>query len=329
MKIAILTSKQRFEKYSDFSQIPASWQLIYIDKQYTDQEVLDLAGDADCLFVDAINPVSAHIINNMPNLKLIQSEGVAFNSYDIEAARQKGVYVCNNASANKAAVAEHTIMLMLALLRRLLEGHQMVEKGQQIDAKKSFIIDGIKELHACHIGLIGFGSIGQAVAGRLIPFGCQVSYCATKQKEQVLEKQYHVKYLPLTQMAAECDIISLHVPVLPTTIKMINDDFICQMKSSSFLINTARGEIVDQKALAAALNEGTIAGAGLDTLTPEPVTLENPLLNLHPAAQTRLLLSSHIAGTTDAVFHKMYKNGWHNMLLIAAGKRPNHIVNGL
>ncbi|MGI5891325.1 MAG: 2-hydroxyacid dehydrogenase [Bacillota bacterium] len=329
MKIAILTSKKRVEKYSDFNQIPKDWNLVYIDKQYTDQEVLQTAGDADGLFVDAINPVSAYLIENMPNLKIIQSEGVAYDRYDMQAATKAGVYICNNSSANSASVAEHTIMLMLALLRRLLEGHDMVINGQQIQAKESFILDGIKELSSCHIGLIGFGAIGKETAKRLRAFDCQVSYYTPKQKNREIEEQYQACYLPLDQLVKQSDIISLHLPVLPSTTGMVNDTFLHMMKKTALLINTARGEIIDQKALAEALNQGQIAGAAIDTLFPEPATLNNPLLNLTEAAKAKIIFTPHIAGTTNNVFYKMYQNSWNNMNLVSEGKRPQNIVNGL
>ncbi|MFR5069918.1 MAG: hypothetical protein ACLTE2_09105 [Eubacteriales bacterium] len=121
MKVAILTSQERVEKFTDWSLVPKDTELIYIGQTYTDDEVIQKAKDADAILVDAVNVVSGNIIRNLPNLKLVQSEGVAYHLIDTEAAKEQGIYVCNNASANAGSVAEHTIMLMLACTRRLIE----------------------------------------------------------------------------------------------------------------------------------------------------------------------------------------------------------------
>ncbi|PKM52917.1 MAG: GyaR protein, partial [Firmicutes bacterium HGW-Firmicutes-5] len=145
-KILILTSTKRVEKFSDLSGIPKDWELIFGENLNTDDAVLQAAGDADYIFADAVREVNRTLIDNMPNLKLIHSEGVGYNKIDIQAAKEKNIYVCNNTAANSAAVAEQTILLILGLQRRLLEGDQMVRNGQQIQAKGSFILDGIPEL---------------------------------------------------------------------------------------------------------------------------------------------------------------------------------------
>ena len=162
MKVAILTSQERVEKFTDWSLVPKDTELIYIGQTYTDDEVIQKAKDADAILVDAVNVVSGNIIRNLPNLKLVQSEGVAYNLIDTEAAKEQGIYVCNNASANAGSVAEHTIMLMLACTRRLIEGDTLVRRGKQIQAKGSFILAGIPELEHCHVGLLGFGAIANS-----------------------------------------------------------------------------------------------------------------------------------------------------------------------
>lgn len=329
MKTLILTSKKRIEKYSDLSKVPQDWQLVFLEDAYNEGNVLQTGRDADFIIVDAISPISRNLIENMPNLKLIHSEGVGFNRIDLQASREAGVFVCNNASLNSGAVAEQTILLMLALLRRFQEGDDLVRQGRQGDAKASFILEGIPELEYCHVGIIGLGSIGKETAKRLAAFGSKVSYTSRRRLKEEEENQLHVEYLPLEELAASCDIISLHVPVTPETTGMVNRDFLKKMKSSAFLINTARGEIVDQAALAEALENGTIAGAGLDTLDPEPATLDNPLLKLSGNCKYRVVFSPHIGGTTDHVFYKLHQNIWSNIFLAAEGKRPRNVVNGL
>jgi len=327
-KVLILTSKKRFELFSDLSKIPTDWNLIFGEDLNTDDAVLLAGVDADFIFADAVREVSKTLIDNMANLKLIHSEGVGYNKIDINAAKEKNVYVCNNTAANSGAVAEHTILLMLGLQRRLLEGDHMVRTGKQIQAKGSFILDGIPELGSCHVGLIGLGSIAIETARRLKPFGSKLSYFNRSRKTEA-ETDLGLTYLPMEELCRQCDIISLHLPVTPETTGLINKEILALMKPTTLLINTARGELVVQEDLVNALINEKIAGAGLDTMTPEPVTLENPLLNLPESCQYKLLFTPHIAGTTKQAFEKMHKTVWTNILAVSNGERPINIVNGL
>lgn len=327
-KVLILTSTKRMEKFSDLSAIPTDWEFIFGEDFNTDDAVLQAAGDADFIFADAVREVSKTLIDNMPNLKLIHSEGVGYNKIDLQAAKEKNIYVCNNTAANSAAVAEQSILLMMGLQRRLLEGDQMVRSGQQIQAKGSFIMDGLPELGSCHVGLVGMGSIALETAKRLKPFGTQLSYFNRSRKSAV-EHELGLSYLPLAELCKQCDIISLHLPVTPETTGLINADLLSLMKPSALLINTARGELVVQEDLVAALSTGQIAGAGLDTLYPEPVLPDNPLLNLPESCHYKLLFSPHIGGTTKPAFEKMHKTVWANILAVSKGVAPINIVNGL
>lgn len=325
-KFLILTSKKRMEKYIDFTRIPKDWEFVYVDYGYSDDDVLSAGIDAEYILVDAVCPVSRRVIENMPNLRLIHSEGVGYNQIDTAAANEKGIFVCNNAGVNSAAVAEQSILLMLGLLRRLAEGDQLVRAGKQAEAKILFIYEGIHELGACHVGLVGYGSIGKATAQRLSAFGSKVSFYSRSclNEEESLNM---AQPIPLEKLISECDIISLHLPVTTDTIGFVDAKFLAGMKKTAILINTARGEIVDQEALAAALTEGTIAGAGLDTMYPEPVTADNPLLNLPEEMKYKILFSPHIAGTTHEVFKRIHETVWNNFQAVADGKRPDNIVN--
>ncbi len=325
-KILILTSRKRVEQFYDLSQLPEDFTLIYAEHLQSDQEVIALAPDAEYVFADAIREVNADLIASLPGLKLIHSEGVGFNKIDLGAAKAHGVYVCNNAAANAKAVAEHTIMLMLGLQRRILEGDRLVRSGRQIEAKGTFISDGICELSSAHVGLIGLGAIAVETAKLLNAFGARVSYFSRSRKESI-ESEYGVQYLPIDELMGDCDIISLHLPVTKETIGFINKEKIDLMKTTAFLINTARGEIVVQEDLVDALKNGTIAGAGLDALYPEPVQLDNPLLNLPAGNEYKILFSPHTAGITKQAIEKMHSTVWANIMTVAKGYCPINIVN--
>ena len=291
-----------------------------VDNVETVQYILEKAKDADAILVDAVNVVSGNIIRNLPNLKLVQSEGVAYNLIDTEAAKEQGIYVCNNASANAGSVAEHTIMLMLACTRRLIEGDTLVRRGKQIQAKGSFILAGIPELEHCHVGLLGFGAIAKQTAKRLKGFGCRVSYYSRHQVSEEIEQEYQVSYLPLQELYRSC------VPVTAETKNMVDKRVFECMKSTSIVINTARGEIVNQQDLYNAIVSRQIAGAGMDTLCPEPVPFDHPLLQLPEHLQYKVTFSPHIGGTTYGVFQHMYRTIWSNISAVCHGQTPNHIV---
>ena len=136
-------------------------------------------------------------------------------------------------------------------------------------------------------------------------------------------------YLPLEELAASCDIVSLHCPVTAETRNMVDDAFLNRMKRTAYLVNTARGELVDNDALCRALTAGAIAGAGLDTIAPEPVTADNPLASLPAPAGERLVLSPHLGGITEAAFRRSHLHMWRNAERVADGHAPDNIVNGL
>lgn len=327
MQILIMTSKKRIEKYSPLDTLPGDWDLVYLAATSSDDEILSAGKDADMIFADAISTVSGNVIQSMSRLKLIHSEGVGFNGIDIDTAARKGVFVCNNAGANRNAVAEQAVLLMLSLLRRFSQGDDMVRNGRQIQAKERFIMDGLKELGECRVGLVGFGAIARATARLLSAFGSEL-LCSSRTRPTDLE-EYNTTFTSLDELIRESDIVSLHVPVTPETRGLVDEGFLARMKPTALLINTARGEVVDQEALARAITQNTIAGAGLDTLDPEPVTLDNPLLQLPESARYRVIFSPHIGGTTDGMFTRAHKMVWQNIITVANGGRPENIVNGV
>ncbi|WKB36958.1 2-hydroxyacid dehydrogenase [Terrilactibacillus sp. S3-3] len=329
MKILIMTLKQRVERFSDFSAIPGNWQLVFAGFETDTQKLLEMGGDADVIFADAMQPVKRDLIEAMPNLKMIHSEGVGYDWIDIEAAREKGVFVCNNAAANSKAVAEQAIMLMLAVLRRTVEGDRMVRAARQIEAKSKWSLEGIRELWTCHVGIIGMGAIGRETAKRLNGFEAKVSYYSRHRLSSDLEEELQAAYLPLDELLQTCDIISLHLPSNAETKNFMNLDRFRLIRKSAILINTARGEVVNQADLIAALKEGMIARAGLDTISPEPVQPDNPLLQLPEELYTKITFSPHIGGVTEQAFKQMHRFVWTNIRRIDAGKRPKNIVNGL
>lgn len=285
--------------------------------------------DASYLFVDAITPVTDQLMQALPNLKLIHSEGVAYNAIDLEAARKRGIFVCNCKGCNAAPTAEMAVMLMLMSLRFGIPGDRAVREGRQIQFKEGIMASGSPELGERTVGLVGFGDIAQAVARRLGPFGCKVCYYVPHRRPQALEEELGVTYLPLEELFASCDLISLHCTVTPETRGMVNDDLLSRVQPGTILINTARGDLIDDWAVRRALESGKLAGAGFDVLTPEPVPADHPLVDLPQELRDRVVYAPHLGGITSGSFRRSHSILWNAVRTLKADNRPANIVNGL
>lgn len=329
MKVLVIGNEERYKKYMPNMDITKEAEILYFPIGTNDDEIMEKGKDTDILLVDAIAPVSQYLIEKLPNLRLIHSEGVGYNAIDIQTAKERGIYVCNNKGVNAGAVAEQTILLMLGLLRKVVSGDRNVREGNQMQTKEKAMIEGITELADCKIGLIGFGDIAKATAKRLYPFECELYYYTRTRLSREAEDAYHITYLELEDLAANCDIISIHVPVTDETMGMINKEFIKKMKKTAYLINTARGEIVNNADMREALINGEIQGAGFDTVYPEPTTKDNPLVNLPLEGADKALFSPHIGGITSSTFFRAHNNIWSNVEAVMNGQRPNFVVNGV
>ena len=329
MKIAVITNRTRCEKFSDPAMIPEGAELVYFEHGYTAKDVIERAGDAEFILVDTVLPVSAEIINNMPNLKMIHSEGVGYAEIDIEAARKRGIYVSNNYAVNAGQVAEHTVMLALTVLRHFAEGEAAMRQGRQMEMKMKLMSEGLEDLIDKRVGIVGFGAIGKELAKRLQPFGCSLYYYSRTRASAEVEAEYLVTYLPQDELFATCDIISLHVPVTPETTGLICKETLEMMKPTAIVINCARGAVVKSADLAEAIVNGTIYGCAVDTMDPEPVPADDPLLLLPEPYRWRVSVSPHIAGVTLSQFYASYRNIWNDVAKVLRGERPSNIVNGL
>ena len=329
MKIAVITNRTRCEKFSNPAMIPADAELVYFEHGYTAEEVIARAGDAEFILVDTVLPVTAEMIEGMPNLKMIHSEGAGYAEIDIEAARKRGIYVSNNQGVNAGQVAEHTVMLILTVLRHFAEGEAAMREGRQMEMKMRLMSQGLEDLIGKRVGLIGFGAIGKELAKRLLPFGCNLFYYDPRRADAETEETYHITYLSRDELLHSSDIITLHVPVTPETRGMMCKETLAMMKPTAILINCARGAVVNTADLAQAIVDGTIYGCGLDTIDPEPVPADDPVLLLPEPYRWRVSVSPHIAGVTLSQFYASYDNIWNDVAKVLRGERPSNIVNGL
>lgn len=329
MKVILGGPQARYERNIPDYIREMPLELVYCPRGTAKETLYEVGRDAVAYFVDAITDVTAEDMDHMPHLKLIHSEGVAYNGIDLKAAAARNIFVCHSKGCNSPAVAEQTILLMLMLTRHGITGHNAVLSGQQIKYKEEVMVSAIPDLGAHSVGFVGFGDTVQATVQRLYPFGCSMYYYAPHRRSTETEEQFHVSYLPLDELAAQCDIVVLLCAVTEETKGIVNEVFLSRMKPTAYLINTGRGVLIDNNAVRNALIEGRLAGAAFDVLDPEPTPADHPLVSLPPEIQHKVVHSPHLAGITGTSFHRSHTGMWNSLRLVLEGNRPNHIVNGL
>ena len=329
MKVLIWGSEARYRADLPHAVQSLPLELVFCPREQPLESMLPRHADTVFLFVDAIAPVDSALMDRMPGLRLIHSEGVAYNAIDLEAARRRSIFVCNNKGCNAAPTAEMAVMLMLMSLRFGIPGDRAVREGRQIQFKEGIMASGGPELGERTVGLVGFGDIAQAVARRLRPFGCSLFYYAPHRRPPEVEAGFGVSYLPLEELFASCDLLSLHCAVTPETRGMVNAALLERVRPGTILINTARGDLLDNQAVRQALIEGRLGGAGFDVLSPEPTHGDHPLVDLPPEVRDRVVYAPHLGGITSASFRRSHAWMWASVQAMLEGGRPGNIVNGL
>jgi len=264
----------------------------YADRPFSRDDLIAAMADCDVLVPTVTDHIDAEMIENAPDrLRLIASFGAGVDHIDLAAARAKKILVTNTPGVFTEDTADMTMALILSAPRRLSEGEKLIRTGQWEGWKPSGMLGhciGGKKL-----GIIGMGRIGQAVARRASGFGLSIVYHNRRQLPPAVEESLRASFVAdLDELIRECDIISLHCPHTAETHEMINAERIGMMKSSTYLINTARGDLVDENALIEALQNEKIGGAGLDVYQNEPdidprfLTLKNTVLLPHMGSAT-------------------------------------------
>ena len=264
--------------------------------------------------------ISPKLYENSRGLKLFQLWSSGYDKFDLVTPRKRGIYVCNNGGANAVSVAEHTILLMLAQYKNLIDSHNRTVEGRW--AGNSHGMDMFM-LQGKTIGIIGLGNIGSEVAKRLSAFGCDILVYDILEKHQK-DYNFDFRQVTLSEIAKQSDIVTLHLHSNKKTKNIINGEFFSEMKSSAMLINVSRAGLVDQKAFEQSLSSNAIFGAGLDVYPYEPTSANDPIL-LHP----RVIATPHMAGSTIDVYVKALNSCLQNITKIQSGLSPDHIVNGV
>ena len=254
--------------------------------------------------------VTPQLFKDSPKLKLIQMLSAGYDRADLAAARKSGVPLCNNGGANSVAVSEHAVLLMLAVSRRLITQHANVTAGRWHGNQPPTV----HQVREKVLGIIGLGTIGKKVARLAQAFGMVVHYYDIKRLKEEEEDALGVRFRLLPEILRHSDIISLHVPLTPDTRHLIDRKALARMKRSAYLVNTARGPVVDEAALAWALRERLIAGAALDVYEHEPV--------VHPDlfALENVLLVPHLGSGTTETRTAMADLAVSNVVAVLAGR---------
>lgn len=289
------------------------------------QELTELlaSGDFDGVITQMADKVTAEVLATA-KVKSIGNYAVGYNNIDVAAAAERGITVTNTPGVLSDATADIAFLLLLSVARRALEGDQLVRDGQFKGTGPMFMLG--QDVTGMTLGLAGFGRIARAMARRALGFGMNVVFSPRPPLEREVSEEElgefagRVTQLPWEEVLATSDYLSLHVPLTEDTRHLIDDAALQAMKPSAILINTARGPVVDEAALVRALNEGTIAGAGLDVYEEEPKLAPG----LAEAPNTMLL--PHIGSATVPVRDKMAQMVASDAVAVARGDEPKHRV---
>ena len=297
--------------------MPAGYELVIAD--HGKPEFYEACQDAEFYLGFPRGGMGNEFFRSAPKLKLVQLISAGYDRLDVEAAGKAKVPVANNGGANSVAVAEHTILLMLAVMKKLVWHHNNVVSGKW--RVGDFSETRTYEAEGKRLGLIGLGNIGKKVARRARGLEMEVRYFDVLRLSENEEDALGVKFALFNEILQTSDVVSTHVPHNDVTRKMMSTAQFKLMKPSAIFVNTCRGPVVDEDALYQALIGKQIAGAGLDVMVEEPPADRHPLFSL-----PNVTITPHSAGPTWDNWTKAFRNGFANITAVAAGRKPNWVI---
>jgi D-3-phosphoglycerate dehydrogenase len=285
----------------------------------TEADLLDAVAGADYVLTQ-FAPLTARVIQAMSRARLIVRYGIGVDNVDLDAARARGIPVCNVPAYCVDEVADHTLALLLDATRRVAANGRLVRDGGWGLAVP---LDRMTTLRDLTVGIVGFGRIGRAVAERLRGFGCRLLAHDPNVAAHEFDSR-GVATASLDSLLARSDAVTLHCPSTPETRRLINRESIARMKSGAMLINVARGDVVETSALVEALQDGRIAAAGLDVCDPEPLPADGPLRTLD-----NVLVTSHVASASARAVRTLRESAAGSVARAIRGELPVNVVNGV
>ena len=284
----------------------------------TKEEMLKRVKDADAVITQLRDPVDKEFIDAGKKLKIIANYAVGYNNINVEYAKSKGIYVTNTPGVLTEATADIAWALILAVARKIISADRFVREGKFKGWKPKLFLG--YEIHGKTLGIIGMGRIGQAVARRALGFGMKIIYHNRKRLPEEIEKKYSASYVDLETLLKNSDFISINVPLTDETYHLLDEKRLNLLKPNAILVNTARGPVVDEKALYKLLKEGKIAGAGFDVYENEPF--------LTPGLEKleNVVLLPHIGSATFETRSKMSIMVAENVINALEGRKPKNLV---
>jgi phosphoglycerate dehydrogenase-like enzyme len=302
------------------SAAPPGIDLVLVHGDTPEAEQVELARDVDFIIMYRAQLRPA-VLRSAARLRLVQLLAAGYDGMDFSVMEEQGIPCARNGGANSRAVADQCLAMMLALYRRLFLTDQDVRAGRWNSGTTGL---NTFEMAGKTVGLVGVGHIGRHVARRVQGFEAQVQYFSRNRLSASLERELKLRYAPLDDLFRTSDIVSLHAPLTPQTRHLVDATRLASMKPTAILINSARGELVDESALTSALSEGRLAGAGLDVFEKEPVETSNALLSLH-----NVILSPHSAGTTADTWVRRGHFAFENLARVLANEPPIELVGNV
>ena len=281
--------------------------------------LLTEATDADALLTLLTDRVDAAVMAAAPRLRVISNIAVGYDNIDVEEANRRGILVTNTPGILTETTADFAFALMLAAARRVVEADRYTREGRWKTWGPQVLLG--QDVHDATLGVVGLGGVGLEVAKRGRGFDMRVLYYDSTRKPRE-ERRYGLQCVGLEQLLAESDFVSLHLPLTPETHHLIGERELSMMKPTAVLINTARGAVVDQRALQRCLEERRIAAAAIDVSEPEPIAPDDPLLGLD-----NIIITPHIASASVATRLAMAKMAVDNLLAALRGQVPPQCVN--
>jgi glyoxylate reductase len=277
------------------------------------------AADADALLTLLTDRIDATILAAAPRLRVVSNMAVGYDNIDVDEATRRGILVTNTPGILTETTADFAFALLLAAARRVVEADRYTREGRWKTWGPQILLG--QDVHDATLGVIGLGGVGLEVAKRGRGFGMRVLYCDESRRLKE-ERRYGLAYAELEQLLAESDFVSLHVPLTPETHHLVGERELSLMKPTAVLVNTARGAVVDQRALWRALKENHIAAAAIDVSEQEPIAADDPLLGLE-----NVIITPHIASASVATRLAMAKMAAENLLTALQGQVPPQCVN--
>ena len=318
MKIVILDGSALNPGDLSYDCVRQFGEMTLYQRTDSEEEAIQRIADSEIVVVNKV-PITENVLSACPNIKLICVQATGYNVVDCEACAKRGIPVTNVPSYGTAAVAQFTIALILELCHQIGLHNQSVHRGDWVKSSTfCYWLTPQTELAGKTIGIVGFGRIGRAVGQLAKAFGMQVlaySRSETGAGGEIGE------YVDLDTLLRRSDIVSLHCPLFPATEKIINADTLSKMKDGAMLINTSRGGLVDEAALAQALNSGKLRGAAVDVVSQEPMQADNPLLNCE-----KCIITPHIAWAPVESRKRLLDCVVENIRCFLAGT-PQNVVN--